>query len=121
LGENVDWIRYLPPTNNIGTYYRANDIFLSPSRQEAFGYANIEAVYCGNSIVLSKVDGQAELDIAGAYWFESENIEEFTKKLELAIVELHSAEKIHQKEITKNHIKHVYSLKEWSKKLVDLF
>ncbi len=121
LGENVDWIRYLPPTNNIGTYYRANDVFLSPSRQEAFGYANIEAVYCGNSIVLSKVDGQAELDIDGAYWFETENIEEFTKKLELAIVELNSAEKILQKETAKIHIKHIYSLKEWSNKLVDLF
>lgn len=121
LGKNVDWIRYLPPTNNIGTYYRANDIFLSPSRQEAFGYANIEAVYCGNSIVLSKVDGQAELDIDGAYWFDTENIEEFTQKLEMAIIELNSAEKIIQKEAAKNHVKHSYSLKEWSNKLVNLF
>ena len=121
LGENVDWIRYLPPTNNIGTYYRANDIFLSPSRQEAFGYASIEAIYCGNSVVLSKVDGQGELNIDGAYWFESENVEEFRDKLESAIIELNSEEKLLQKEAEKAHVKHIYSLKEWSNKLVDLF
>ena len=53
-GEDTDWIRYLPPTNNIGTYYKASDIFLSPSRWEAFGYANIEAVYCKNSIIKTR-------------------------------------------------------------------
>ena len=121
LGEHADWIRFLPPTNNIGTYYRANDIFLSPSRHEAFGYANIEAVSCGNSIVLSKVGGQAQLKIEGAYWFESENVEDFTQKLEAAILERNTPEKIAQRKRVQEEVKHTYSLKEWSNKLVDLF
>ena len=121
LGENVNWIRYLPPTNNIGTYYWANNIFLSPSRQEAFGYANIEAVYCRNSVVLTKVDGQGELDIDGAYWFDSENVEAFTQKLEAAILEFNTPEKIAQRENAKNQVQHTYSLAEWSNKLVCLF
>lgn len=120
VGENPNWIRYLPPTNNIGTYYVANDIFLSPSRQEAFGYANVEAVYCKNSIVLSKVDGQGELQIEGAYWFESENIEEFEKNLEKAIIELSTEEKIAQRERAKMKVKQIYSLEEYSKKVVAL-
>lgn len=121
LGEHADWIRFLPLTNNVGTYYRANDIFLSPSRQEAFGYANIEAVYCENSIVLTRVDGQAELKIDGAYWFESENIEEFTQKLEAAILELRTSKKIIQKKRAREQAMHTYSLEVWSKKLVGLF
>lgn len=121
LGENVEWIRYLPPTNNIGTYYSNSDIFVSPSRQEAFGYANIEAVYSKNSIVLSKVDGQGQLIIDGAYWFDSENLEDFTQKLENAILELNSPEKIAQRETAKKQVEHIYSLKEWSNKLVNLF
>ena len=121
LGKDVDWIRYLPPTNNIGTYYGGNDIFLSPSRQEAFGYANIEAVYCGNGIVLSRVDGQGQLDIEGAYWIESENIEQFTVQLEAAITEFNTPEKIAQRENAKKQVQHTYSLQEWSNKLVALF
>lgn len=120
-GEDVDWIRYLPPTNNIGTYYMASDIFMSPSRWEAFGYANIEAVYCKNSVVLSKIDGQGQLKIDGAYWFESENVEDFTQKLEIAILELKLTEKIAQKEKAKEQVERIYSLKVWSERLVALF
>lgn len=121
LGEDVDWIRYLPSTNKIGTYYRSSDIFLSPSRKEAFGYSNIEAVYCGACIVLSKVGGQAELHIPGAYWFDSENIEEFSKKLESAILEFNLPEKIAQRELAKEEVQHTYSLEEWTNRLVNLF
>ncbi len=121
LGAEVDWIVFLAPTNHVGTYYKASDIFLSPSRQEAFGYANIEAAYCKNSIVLSKVDGQGELQIDGAYWIESENLEDFIQKLEMAIVELDSPEKKSQKEKVKEQVKRMYSLEEWSNKLVALF
>lgn len=117
LGSEVDWIRYLPPTNNIGTYYRASDIFLSPSRQEAFGYANIEAAYCKNSIVLSKVDGQGQLNIEGAYWVEPDNVEDLTRQLEAAILELKLPERIAQKERTKEQVRQAYSLEEWAKKL----
>lgn len=119
--EDTDWIRCLPQTNNIGTYYKASDIFLSPSRQEAFGYANVEAAYCKNSIVLSKVDGQGELIIEGAYWCEPNNIEDLAKKLELAISERDLPEKINQREEAKRQIEQTYSLKEWSNKLVSLF
>lgn len=121
LGEDADWIRYLPPTNHVGTYYAANDIFLGPSRQEAFGYSNIEAAYCENSIVLSKVGGQSQLKIEGAYWIEPENIGDFTQKLETAILELNSPAKIAQRKSAKEQVEKIYSLQEWSNKLVALF
>lgn len=120
IGEVPSWIRFLPSTNNIGTYYSANDIFLSPSRREAFGFANVEAAYCKNSIVLSKVDGQGELQIEGAYWFESENLEDFKKQLELAILEVNTPEKIAQRERVKEQVQKTYSLQQWSNKVVDL-
>lgn len=121
LGAEANWIRFLPSTNNIGTYYNANDIFLSPSRHEAFGYANIEAVYCRNSIVLSKVDGQGELQIEGAYWIEPDNIENFAKMLEQAILERNFPEKKAQRERAKEQVEQIYSLKEWSNRFKDLF
>ena len=121
LGHDADWVHFLPATNNIGTYFNAADIFLSPSRQEAFGYANVEAAYCKDSIVLSRVDGQGELQIEGAYWVERDNVDDLTEKLEKAIVELNDPEKIAEKERAKEQVKKIYSLEEWTNKLVALF
>lgn len=120
VGEEPGWIQYLPAINKVGTYYYGNDIFLSPSRREAFGYANIEAAFCKNSVVLSRVDGQAELQIEGAHWFESENLEEFQSCLETAILELNTPEKIAQKERVRKQVQKTYSLKTWSGKVAEL-
>lgn len=118
--DEPSWVQYLPPTNNVGTYYAASDIFLSPSRQEAFGYANVEAAYWKNSIVLSKVDGQGEIQIEGAYWFESGNLKDFEEKLEQAILDVKNEEKIAQRERVRNQVMQIYSLEEWSNKVVSL-
>ena len=121
FGEDTDWIRLLPTTNNIGTYYKNNDIFLSPSRSEAFGYANIEAAYCKNSVVMSRVGGQKDLKIEGAYWMESNNVQDLANKIEQALHELVLPEKKEQKERVKKDVERTYSLEEWSNKLTALF
>ena len=120
LGTSVDWIEILPPTNNVGTYYAANDIFLSPSRHEAFGYANVEAAYSENSIVLTRVGGQSQLKIEGAYWVEPNNVEDLATQIETAIIELKTPQKIEQRARVKLEVQRVYSLKEWSHQVVSL-
>ena len=120
LGSRVEWVKILPPTNDISSYYKISHIFLSPSREEAFGYAVVEAAYCENSIVLSKVDGQGELEIDSAYWFESENVDEFTKQLEKAILELNTPETLLLKKQTKEKIQSTYSLEKWCKEVLAL-
>ncbi len=115
-----EWLNILPPIENVATYFNANDIFLSPSRSEAFGYAVVEAAYCKNSIVASKTGGQGELKIDGVYWFESENIEEFYKKTEMAIRELNSEEKMMQKELVVKSVQKTYSLDEWRNNVINL-
>ena len=47
MGSFPEWVHLLSPTEFIGDYYRASDIFLSPSREEGFCYAIHEALYCG--------------------------------------------------------------------------
>ena len=120
LGKSVDWAVVLPATNNIGNYYKATDIFLSPSRAEAFGYSVVEAAYCENAIVASRVGGQAQLQIDGAYWFENGNVDDLTEKLEKAIVEVDNPEKVMQRFNAKDKLKEIYSLEKWSKHIVDL-
>lgn len=120
LGKTVDWVRFLPPTNNIGTYYNATDIFLSPSRQEAFGYAVVEAAYRKCSVVLTKVDGQGQIQLDGAYWFESEDLDGFVEQLEKAILERNTPQRIAQREEVCKQAVERYSLKTWSNKLIEI-
>ena len=119
-GVIPSWIVLLQPTENIGTYYRNVDIFLSPSRSEAFGYAVVEAAYCKNTIVASKVGGQAQLLIDGVYWFETENVEDLTQKIRLAISQLKTEEKIADRKQVAIDVQKEYSLEIWSDKFLAL-
>ncbi len=51
------YLRCLPPTENVFSYYAAADIFLSASRSETFSYALSEALYAGCVCVSSNIDG----------------------------------------------------------------
>ena len=121
LGKEADWIRLLPMSNRVGDYYRASDIFLSPSRSEAFGYSNVEAAYCENSIVFSEVGGQAELMIDGAYRVRPDDPDDLKEKLEAAILELNTPEKRAERKNTKAAVEQIYSLEAWSSRLTELF
>jgi len=118
--EFPDWIELLPPTSNISDYYNDMDIFLSPSRTEAFGYAVVEAAYFKKSIVASKVGGQGELNIDSVYWFENERVEELIAKIEQAIQELNDEAKVLQKDKTAESIQKIYSLERWVKDVVNI-
>lgn len=120
FGSIPSWVVILPAIENIASYYSNIDIFLSPSRSEAFGYAVVEAAYCRTSIVASKVGGQKDLDVDGVYWFESENIDDFYEKAELAINELSVPQVKENKERVREYIQTRYSLERWSKEVMDL-
>ena len=58
-----DWVRLLPPRSDVGSYYRFADVFLSPSREEGFCYALVEAAYCKVPVVASAIDAQKDLHL----------------------------------------------------------
>jgi glycosyltransferase involved in cell wall biosynthesis len=65
-----NWLRVLPPTENIVDYFQGSDIFVSSSRAEGFSYAVAESMSFGLRIVSS--------DIKGLEWaHESEGVEFF--------------------------------------------
>lgn len=73
LGDLPAWIRLLPPREDIATYYRHSDAFISPSREEGFCYALVEAAYCGVPLVASDISGQRSLKIPLTLQFKSED------------------------------------------------
>jgi len=55
------WIVLLPPRSDVGSYYRFADVFISPSREEGFCYALIEAAYCETPLAASAIPAQRDL------------------------------------------------------------
>ncbi len=73
-GKIPEWIRILPPAEDIGSYYRMADCFLSPSREEGCCYSIVEAGYCGLPVIYSDIESQQHIkDIPGFYEFRSED------------------------------------------------
>ena len=112
------WIKFLPPTDKIGAYYKNVDFFLSPSRSEGFCYAVVEAAYCQATVIASKIPAQGALEVDNVYWFESENIEDYIKVIELAIA---NREKDEDKkmDITKKVVDR-YALSRWATQIIAL-
>lgn len=54
-----DRVRFVKPQphHRLGTYYRAADVCLVPSRSESFGLVALEAAACGTPVVASAVGG----------------------------------------------------------------
>lgn len=71
------FVRIVSPYNNIADLYDNSFLFLSPSRSEAFGYANLEAAYSGKQVISSNIPGQNTLkNVPYITWVESNNIDE---------------------------------------------
>lgn len=62
-------------TDDVNPYYRAADVYLSASRSESFGMANLEAMVAGAPIVSTAVGGVPEVLGAAAAWIPSEDEE----------------------------------------------
>lgn len=86
-GSFPEWIKLLPPRNDIASYYRAADICLSPSRSEGACSAIIEEAYCGKVVVASDCSGQRTYagDRIKMLWFENKNSDDLKDKLSEAL------------------------------------
>lgn len=54
-----DWIHFFPSTEDMFSYHRAADVYLSASRKEAFSYGLLEAISQNTPVVVSDIEGTA--------------------------------------------------------------
>lgn len=111
FGNFPDWIKILPPIEEVASYYKNIDIFLSASRKEGFCYAIVEAAYMGCNIIASEIPAQKELDINDIFWFQSENTDELKDK----ILECIKNKAQNKKKITeqREYISEKYDINKW--------
>ena len=117
MGEVPEWVKILPPREDVASYYRAADLFISPSRAEGMTYSVIECAYCKCPMIVSDICGQGHARaIPGAKIVENENTEMLREAIiESITVDNSSLEKAY------NYVKENYSLDNWCNKILDLY
>lgn len=119
LGQKPDWISIIPPRNDIASYFKISDLFLSPSREEGFCYALVEAAYCKKIIVASKIPAQGDLKIPNVFWFRSEDINGLKKAILDAIS--HKDSYFNELQYAKiSALKH-YDIERWSNEVIKIY
>lgn len=116
VSEAPDWIHLLTARNDVATYYRAADIFLSTSRQEGFCYSVVEAAYCGCKIVASRIPAQKDLEVPNVEWFESENSDDLARAIKMQIGKTAECG-----DAQKDALKKRYSLNVWVKNMLNVY
>ena len=84
FGEIPSFVKILEPRNDIATYYKASNLFLSAAREEGFCYAIVESMYCGIPCICTELPGQPN-EIPFLLKIDKENVEQLKEKIELVI------------------------------------
>jgi len=119
-GGIPDWIKLLPPRDDIASYYKLADAFVSASRSEGFNYSLVEAAYCGTAVAASDIPGQNELKIPFTFIFQNENEEQFFKAVSDAL-SMNKEETENYKDTARDYIAKNFSLDCWAEKIIDVY
>lgn len=115
FGEIPDFVEIVPPRNDIGSYYRAANVFISPSREEGFCNAIPESMYCGTPCISSDIEGIPR-DIPDLILFENEDVDALSKDIKLV---LDGKNKFEAGKV-KNYIEDNFSVVKWAEKISDI-
>lgn len=118
VSDVPDWILLLPPREDIASYYRMADVFLSPSRQEGFCYALVEAAYCRTPVLASAIDAQKDLALPKSAFFPPEDAEALASALLRVLSEEHSSSRAQALEEAGERVRQTYALSRWAERVL---
>lgn len=122
LGDVGEYHEVIRVVENIKDLYDCIDVFISPSRQEAFGYAVAEAAYSKCQVVATDVPGQNTMrDIPEIQWVEAENIDGLTSAILKAIENQQKGNVSQIKEKQKTYVKKHYDVANWVTNVMMLY
>lgn len=114
FGDIPVWLHLLPPSEKISEYYQDAMAFLSPSREEGFCNAVVEAAYCGCAVIASKISGQDGIRIGHLLWCGSEDVDDLARNME-KVLRMSQEERRRLAECLHREAKENYSLEKWVK------
>lgn len=114
LGSTFTNIRILNVVEGVKNLYDSVDLFISPSRSEAFGYAVAEASFSECQVLASNVPGQnTMMDIPGIYWVDPQDRESLKNAIEEAIIKKESGQMVEIKQMQKEYVVSNYNINKW--------
>ena len=117
LSDVPDWILLLPPREDVSSYYHMADVFLSPSRQEGFCYALVEAAYCRTPVLASAIDAQKDLALPKSAFFPPQDAEALSYALHRVLCVEHSASRALALEEAGERVRQTYALSRWAERV----
>ena len=117
VSDVPDWILLLPPREDVASYYHMADVFLSPSRQEGFCYALVEAAYCRTPVLASAIAAQKDLALPKSAFFPPEDAEALSFALQRVLGEEHTASRTLALEQAGERVRQTYALSRWAERV----
>jgi len=114
-----EWIIIVPSQENIAFYFKMSDIYLSPSREEGFSYAMLEAIYCGTPVIRSDLPGM-DRKIPNEIVVPVNNIPALREKIEYTLNLSENAQQAILAE-QKEYIVQRWNIDIWSNKIIDMY
>ncbi|WP_419057717.1 glycosyltransferase family 4 protein [Enorma massiliensis] len=108
---------------DVASIYNSLDVFMSPSRSEAFCTAVVEASYCAPQVIASLVPGQDSLRvIPGTIWFDIKGgALALAGAIEDAWEQVESGNLDAIKDAQRRYVLSHYALDEWVQRMLDVF
>ncbi|MPN05349.1 D-inositol-3-phosphate glycosyltransferase [bioreactor metagenome] len=116
-----DWVRLLPPREDVATYYHMADVFLSPSRQEGFCYALVEAAYCMTPVLASAIDAQKDLALPQGAFFPPQDAEALSRAIGRTLDIPCSPERAEALADARKRVVESYSLARWAERVAAVY
>lgn len=122
FGE-LNFIRLMAPREKVGELYCMHDIFLSPSRSEAFGNAVVEACYCGCKVIASDTKGQNTMKIVPyIYWVKTDSYHDLYIKIKNLLLNFNDKDCLaEEKKAQKKTVESLFSLDIWCQKNINVY
>ena len=111
-----EYVRMIPPTDNVSELYDEADVMISASRSESFSFCLAEAIYSGLPVIFSDIAGTSwAMEFKNAYEFKTGNSDDLIRALKEVRNDITDEELSFNRELMQRK----YSMDSWSEKIID--
>lgn len=115
FGTVPEFVKIVDPRNDVATYYRNVNLFISPSREEGLCYSPLEAMYCGTPCICSDIDGHAR-DIPDLMLCKPEGVDDLSRRIK----KVYDGRNKFQMEKVRKFLEENYGVGRWAKEVEDV-
>ncbi len=120
FGVIPSWLRILNPRDDIASYYKLSNYFISASREEGFCNALVEAAYCERPIISSDIPGPQSLNIPHTYMFPSADVPQLQNAM-MKLISLTNDEKEQITTAQKAYVVKAFDLNMWATQILQKY